>query len=749
VNGFASEDGLDTAGRKKARKPRKNQDVTSKPSKGKKSRSRKSDPLLSNDVGIAASYNGESEAVREGEVSGISQDLVQKKGKKSRKDKKHRATQARAELSAPVQSSLVHTTRPPTTPAGTNESSQTPHDSSERQGNGKFKEPKSSKKRKRESGGAPAAVSSLETGPKLADGTHFGSAAERPALPITPSQTPARKKPRKSRADAALTIPTLDHSISKSTKRKKRASKATVPDDVQEKASVGSQDNGLHEAEHEARPSAGSATKSGVFDKDETTRLTDAINAYMVTNGLSKLQMIEMIQHIKPKSHSIPPGSDPQRMREQDNAVAAMWSELHEVLPNRTRQSIMRNCRRKWHNYEARGGRWGADEDELLKEVYQLHPHRWTEIATFVKRSPEDCRDRWRNYIVNGENRVTDVWTETEERALLSAVHDCVQKLNEDHEEQHGILKDYDAWKFLNWQMVSDRMGGRRSRLQCSYKFKKLHERQGQISGHVEGEIAASTAVDQSSETPEKRSSWRVDQAQKNWRKMLPGDKYRILQDIVDSETIEEANIPWTLIAKRNKGSYWTTMDRKVAFSRMRDLVHEQDSLEDLLNALKDYFRVHHTDELESFYQPTQEESTHRKKRKYRRKSTGRSSKHKSTSDVEDSDSDDDENENVNAGASSLRADMPSAKTSNTEENEVDSVLGASENEWISRRRGGDRGSIHPPIGRHWNGQTRRNTINVLDQAYFQFLHNYKFLLPLEIREVLIDGLVACFYSLH
>jgi hypothetical protein len=339
----------------------------------------------------------------------------------------------------------------------------------------------------------------------------------------------------------------------------------------------------------------------------------------------------------------------------------------------------MRNCRRKWHNYEARGGRWGADEDELLKEVYQLHPHRWTEIATFVKRSPEDCRDRWRNYIVNGENRVTDVWTETEERALLSAVHDCVQKLNEDHEEQHGTLKDYDAWKFLNWQMVSDRMGGRRSRLQCSYKFKKLHERQSQISGHVEGEIAASTAVDQSPETPEKRSSWRVDQAQKNWRKMLPGDKYRILQDIVDSETIEEANIPWTLIAKRNKGSYWTTMDRKVAFSKMRDLVHEQDSLEDLLNALKDYFRVHHTDELESFYQPTQEESMHRKKRKYRRKSTGRSPKHKSTSDVEDSDSDDNENENVNAGASSLRADMRSAQTSNAEENEVDSVLGASE----------------------------------------------------------------------
>ena len=678
MNGFSSEGGLDTVGRKKARKPRKNQDVTGKPSKGKKSRSRKSDPLLSNDVGITASYNREAEAVRVGEVSGISQDLVQKKDKKGRKDKKRRGSQARAELSAPVQSSSVHITRPPTTPANTNESSQTPHDGSEKRGNGKFKNPKSSKKRKRESEGAPAAVSGLETGPKLADSTHFDSAAERPALPITPSRSPARKKPRKSRADAALPTPTLDHSISKSTKRKKRASKATVHD-AREKASVESQDNELHEAEHEARPGVGSATKSGVFDKDEITRLTDAINAYMVTNGLSKLQMIEMIQHIKPKSHNIPPGSDLQRMREQDNAVAAMWSELHEVLPNRTRQSIMRNCRRKWHNYEARGGRWGADEDELLKEVYQLHPHRWTEIATFVKRSPEDCRDRWRNYIVNGENRVTDVWTETEERALLSAVHDCVQKLNEDHEEQHGTLKDYDAWNFLNWQMVSDKMGGRRSRLQCSYKFKKLHERQSQISGHVEGEVAASSAVDQSPETPEKRSSWRVDQAQKNWRKMFPGDKYRILQDIVDSETIEEANIPWTLIAKRNKGSYWTTMDRKVAFSKMRDLVHEQDSLEDLLNALKDYFRVHHTDELESFYQPTQEESMHKKKRKYRRKSTGRSLKHKSTSDVEDSDSDDNESENVNAGASGLRADMRSAQTSNAEENEVDSVLGASE----------------------------------------------------------------------
>ncbi|OCL02708.1 hypothetical protein AOQ84DRAFT_392776 [Glonium stellatum] len=628
-NGVVGEDGLDTTGKKKAKKSRKSQDVTGKTLKGKKSRSRKSDPVLSDGVEIAASCNVETGPVQ-------------------KKDKKRRVTQARAEVSTPVQPSSTNITRPPTTSAGVSEPSHVPHDSLGEHGGGRLKKSTGSKKRKRQLEDVPAAVSDLEAATESGNRVHPDPAAESRAPPITPSRTPVRKKPRKSRADPVLSTPTLDHSISKPSKRKKRASKAAILDDDQEKENVESQDDKLDDAEQQTQPGARSVQKSGVFDKDEIKRLTDAINAYMITNGLNKLQMIEMIQHTKPKPHNIPPGADLQRMREQDNAVAAMWSELHEVLPNRTRQSIMRNCRRKWHNYEARGGKWGADEDELLKEVYQLHPHKWTEIATFMKRSPEDCRDRWRNYIVNGEKRVTDVWTETEERALLSAVHECVEKLNEDHEERHGTLKDYDAWKFLNWQMISDRMGGRRSRLQCSYKFRKLHERQSQIDSHPDDEAAASAAADQSPETSQKKSSWRVDQAKKNWKKMLPGDKYSILQDIVDSETIEEANIPWTLIAKRNKGSFWTTMDRKIAFLKMKDLVHEQDSLEELLNALKDYFRVHHTDDLESFYQPTPEESTERKTRKYRRKSASKSSKHKSTSDVEDSDSDDNDNEHEN-----------------------------------------------------------------------------------------------------
>ena len=109
----------------------------------------------------------------------------------------------------------------------------------------------------------------------------------------------------------------------------------------------------------------------------------------------------------------------------------------------------------------------------------------WKVVGEMIERFPEDCRDRWRNYLIH-ENRITDNWTEAEVLNLASPISDCVQSMKIERrqrkEASYGphvpysddeLDEDHAPLKLLNWQAVSERMGahgGSRSRLQCSTK---------------------------------------------------------------------------------------------------------------------------------------------------------------------------------------------------------------------------------------------------------------------------------------
>ena len=87
---------------------------------------------------------------------------------------------------------------------------------------------------------------------------------------------------------------------------------------------------------------------------------------------------------------------------------------------------------------------------------------------------PEDCRDRWRNYIKCGPRRALQKWTPEEETNLVSVVNEMLHSLR----SKEG--KDVDASK-INWTVVSEQMNGSRSRIQCRYKWTKLNENQNRI----------------------------------------------------------------------------------------------------------------------------------------------------------------------------------------------------------------------------------------------------------------------------
>ena len=340
----------------------------------------------------------------------------------------------------------------------------------------------------------------------------------------------------------------------------------------------------------------------GVFKQQEIDLLAAEIKRYRLQAGISQSEMNEKIQNENGNK----------------NRSDSFWGDIATVLPNRSRQSVIKFIRRRWHNYPSRGS-WSASEDKLLRDAYELKPNKWKDIGALIGRMPEDCRDRWRNYVKYGDRLRKDIWTELEEQNLIVAVHQCVRKIKKlqrkeakEHSRQGKPLQPQPAPEtLLNWAVVSDRMGGQRSRLQCSVKWKS-------ISSRIEKEQQAmdDNATDRLPYSPilqEKgmRTQWRLKAGEKNYRKMRPGDKYKLICNIEESETVNEERIPWSLIKTKHPSSSWSTMDRKIAFKRMKKSVPEQRSLHDWIVTLKRHIERTFPNELEVYYEwPAKKETS-------------------------------------------------------------------------------------------------------------------------------------------
>lgn len=372
----------------------------------------------------------------------------------------------------------------------------------------------------------------------------------------------------------------VEDTASKSEPKKRKSTKAVDPPDER-----GQTDSPAYNRSSTTLADASAQqTTAGPFQPWEIEVLASAVERYRDDNLLTQHELNEMIQNT-----------------ERPTERAGLWNELAQALPNRTRQSIMKVTRRRWHNYEKRG-KWDPEEDEALRAAQELKPNKWKAIGAMIGRMPEDCRDRWRNYLKCGENRRKDVWTEQEEMELIRIVNECMTALHRAQREEQlkeGMANGQtvtDLETSLNWNVVSEKLGGQRSRLQCTYKWKQLQQRKA-----AEDHAAEPVRINNIENNP----SWRVQSGKESYKRMLPGDKYTIVCAIAESGTYKEKRIPWKLIAQGHPESRWTTADRKVALDRMKRLVPEQTSLQDLLAALKTYFEKHHADQLQDFYTGT------------------------------------------------------------------------------------------------------------------------------------------------
>ncbi|OBT67390.1 hypothetical protein VE03_03091 [Pseudogymnoascus sp. 23342-1-I1] len=296
--------------------------------------------------------------------------------------------------------------------------------------------------------------------------------------------------------------------------------------------------------------------RAAADDGKEVSKITDADLA-LIKNQLLKYREMNDITE-EEQNRLIHAGA-------KDNND--LFNLVCEEFPDRNRWSIIKFCRRKFHNFPARG-KWAPEDDEDLKEAHRQMPNRWTEIGKRLNRHPEDCRDRWRNYLICGDSMITVFWTDEEEQKLRDAVERCASYVREIRQANliphHSDDDSEDDIDLVDWQRVSEEMDRTRSRLQCRQKWKRMHD-------HLD--------TDKADKPLTKGTAWREKLARKEMQHMDLDDKLVILRSINESEVEREGKINWKKIGDEEFQKRFAVRPLKAAFLKLKGTVPNAKSL--------------------------------------------------------------------------------------------------------------------------------------------------------------------------
>ncbi|CCC67605.1 hypothetical protein NCAS_0A10470 [Naumovozyma castellii] len=283
-------------------------------------------------------------------------------------------------------------------------------------------------------------------------------------------------------------------------------------------------------------------TGGKVFDENEEAALDQFIEQYRQIKNFTLQQTKERIWATG---------------RKRDD----FWVNICKILPYRSRSSIYKHVRRRYHIFEQRG-KWTPEEDEALAKLCIQKEGQWADVGRALGRMPEDCRDRWRNYIKCGSNRTANRWSAEEEIQLKKVIAEMLEEAQEfqvkrergeiDSDTADIPLKGRGAQgrklpnkpsfrDIINWTVVSERMGGTRSRIQCRYKWTKLVRKQ----------------------------------AQTNIQNMSVEDKRWILEKLRDLGFTEDSQVDWDELATIKPDSKWNGLELKLCYEKMRSLIKQ------------------------------------------------------------------------------------------------------------------------------------------------------------------------------
>ncbi|CAE6481778.1 unnamed protein product [Rhizoctonia solani] len=189
--------------------------------------------------------------------------------------------------------------------------------------------------------------------------------------------------------------------------------------------------------------------KKGKFSAVEEHQIEEALQSYAKARNLTP-QEIDAIIFSKGK-----------KAKEEYNTF---WSEITRAVPQRPIIAVYHHVRRTHHPMKQQG-KWTSEEDAIVIAAVAELGQKWEQISSRVGRMSSDCRDRYRNHLVDQDARVVGPWTKEEEEELTRIVMELTV--------ERGLQADNDVL----WSEVSERMGGRRTRQQVRIKTDALNKR--------------------------------------------------------------------------------------------------------------------------------------------------------------------------------------------------------------------------------------------------------------------------------
>ncbi|KAG9080524.1 RNA polymerase I enhancer binding protein [Ceratobasidium sp. 370] len=189
--------------------------------------------------------------------------------------------------------------------------------------------------------------------------------------------------------------------------------------------------------------SQGLVYKKGKFSAIEEHQIEEALQNYAKGRNLTPTEIDGIIF------------SKGKKAKEE---YSTFWSEITRAVPQRPIIAVYHHVRRTHHPMKQQG-KWTPEEDAIVIAAVAELGQKWEQISERVGRMSSDCRDRYRNHLVDQDARVTGPWTKEEEDELTKIVLELTV--------QRGLQADNDVL----WSEVSERMGGRRTRQQVRIKW--------------------------------------------------------------------------------------------------------------------------------------------------------------------------------------------------------------------------------------------------------------------------------------
>lgn len=247
-----------------------------------------------------------------------------------------------------------------------------------------------------------------------------------------------------------------------------------------------------------------------MFSPEEIKAIDSFIVDYGRINGMSRRDICERVWS---------------NGRKKDD----FWDCVHRVLPYRTRASVYKHVRRAYHVFDVRG-KWSPEEDEQLARLAAEKDGQWKAIGLVMGRMPEDCRDRWRNYVKCGQQRAQNKWTEEEELRMRRIIEDMI------------AMQPDSMNPVINWTVVSEQMEGKRSRIQCRYKWNKLMKRDASLRAQN-----------------------------------IPfTDRVWMLNKLQELSFDPQDDVNWEALASLHPKNEWTANDFKTCYEKMKATVKDQ-----------------------------------------------------------------------------------------------------------------------------------------------------------------------------